>query len=93
MTKDVIRISDIDATNDFATVLKHVRAGVEIVIEHDSRPVAILRPAESPVRLLSESLRLAREHASTAILDENFGRDLEAIIESHREPLKSPEWD
>jgi len=63
------------------------------VIEHDARPVAVLRPAEPHVRLLSESLRLALEHGSTVTLDGDFGRDLEEIINSHREPLSPPAWD
>jgi hypothetical protein len=50
-------------------------------------------PAEPSLRKLSESLRLAREHASTATLDGNFAADLEAAIQSHPEPLSPPEWD
>jgi hypothetical protein len=30
---------------------------------------------------------------SHATLDEDFGKDLEDIINSHREPLNPPEWD
>jgi len=63
------------------------------VIEHDARPVVVLRPAEPHVRLLSESLRLALEHGSTVTLDGDFGRDLEEFINSHREPLSPPAWD
>jgi hypothetical protein len=44
------------------------------------------------VRWLSESLRLAKEHASTATPDEDFARDLEEVINSHREPLNPPVW-
>jgi antitoxin (DNA-binding transcriptional repressor) of toxin-antitoxin stability system len=73
--------------------MARVRAGAEVVIEQDARPVAVLRPAEPHVRLLSESLRLAREHGSTVTLDEDFERDLEEIINSHREPLNPPAWD
>lgn len=85
MAKNVIHISDAEAASDFASLLDRVRAGAEIVIEHDARPVAVVRPAEPAVRLLSESLRLAREHGSTATLDSAFGKDVEAAIESHRE--------
>jgi hypothetical protein len=46
-----------------------------------------------PKRLLSESLRLAREHGSTPTPDENFSRDVAAAIESHRKPLNPPAWD
>ena len=93
MAKHVIRISDAEAASDFASLLERVRAGAEIVIEHDARPVAVVRPAEPQVRLLSESLRLAREHGSTATLDPDFAKDVEAAIASHREPLNPPAWD
>ncbi|MGA8368164.1 MAG: type II toxin-antitoxin system Phd/YefM family antitoxin [Candidatus Acidiferrales bacterium] len=47
MAKDVIHISEAEAANDFATLLAHVRAGAEVVIENDARPVAVLRSAEA----------------------------------------------
>jgi len=93
MAKDVIHISEAEATNDFASLMARVREGAEIIIEKDARPVAVVRPAEPHVRLLSESLRLAKEHGSTATLDGDFARDLEEIINSHREPLNPPAWD
>jgi antitoxin (DNA-binding transcriptional repressor) of toxin-antitoxin stability system len=94
MAKDVIHISEKDAaTTTVATLLAHVRAGAEVIIENGARPVAVVRPAEPHVRLLSESLRLAREHGSTATLDPDFAKDVEAAVESHREPLNPPAWD
>ena len=91
--KHVIHVSETEAASDFASLMARVRAGAEVVIEHDARPVAVLRPAEPHVRLLSESLRLALEHGSTVTLDGDFGRDLEEFINSHREPLSPPAWD
>jgi prevent-host-death family protein len=93
MAKQVIRISDTEAASDFATVLARVREGAEVVIEQNARPVAVIRPAEPLVRLLSESLRLAREHGSTATLDGDFARDIEEVVNSRREPLNPPAWD
>jgi len=95
MAKNVVRISEKEAAaTDLATLLAHVRAGGEVVIESDSRPVAVLRSAETnPGRLLSESIALAEAHGSTTTLDGNFARDLEAVVKSHREPLNSPAWD
>jgi antitoxin (DNA-binding transcriptional repressor) of toxin-antitoxin stability system len=94
MAKDVIHISDAEAASEFASLLDRVRKGAEIVIEHDARPVAVLRSAEPhPGRLLSESISLAEAHGSTVTLDGDFGRDLEEIINSHREPLNPPGWD
>lgn len=89
----VIHISEEEAAKDFATLLVRVRAGAEFVIERDSQPVAVVHPAKPSVRLLSESLCLAREHGSTATLDADFAKDVEAAIESHREPLDPPAWE
>jgi antitoxin (DNA-binding transcriptional repressor) of toxin-antitoxin stability system len=93
MSKHAIRISEAEAANDFASLMARVRAGVEVVIERDAEAVAVLRPAEPNVRLLSESIRLAKERGSTATLDDAFGRDLEHVISSHGEPLSPPSWD
>ncbi len=94
MAKHIVHISEAEAASNFADVLARVRAGIEeVVIGDEVRPVAVVRPAEPHVRLLSESLRLAKEHASTATLDEDFALDLEAAINSHREPLNPPAWD
>lgn len=45
MAKDVIHVSDKEAANDFASPLARVREGAEVIIEHDARPVAVVRPA------------------------------------------------
>jgi prevent-host-death family protein len=93
MADHVFHISEEEATRNFADVLARVREGTEVVIESGKLPVAVLRPAEPHVRLLSESLRLAKEHASTVTLDPDFAEDVEAAIESHREPLDPSAWD
>ena len=97
MTKQVIRISDAEAANDFASVLERVRAGAEIVIEHDARPVAVVRPAEPRGgRLLSESIALAEAHAKELgyepTIDVDFASDLREIINS-RKPRDISAWD
>jgi antitoxin (DNA-binding transcriptional repressor) of toxin-antitoxin stability system len=89
----VIHISEADASRNFPEVLARVRAGAEIVIEDDASPAVVLRlAADRPVRLLSESLRMAKERGSACTLDGGFERDLEAAINSHPEPIESP-WD
>jgi antitoxin (DNA-binding transcriptional repressor) of toxin-antitoxin stability system len=95
MAKDVIHLSEAEATaTNVATLLAHVRAGAEVIIENDARPVAVLRSVEPhPGRLLSESIALAEAHGSTVTLDGDFAKDVEAAIESHREPLNPPAWD
>jgi antitoxin (DNA-binding transcriptional repressor) of toxin-antitoxin stability system len=94
MAKNVIHISEAEAANDFAAVLARVRAGAEIVIDgREPIVVAVYTSKPEPGRLLSESIALAEAHGSTVTLDGDFGRDLEEIINSHREPLSPPAWD
>lgn len=91
MNMATIRISEADAARDFAGLMARARLGVEIVIENDAAPAVVLRKAEPPRgRLLSESLRLAKERGSTVTLDGSFARDLEAAVSSHPEPLEDP---
>ncbi len=92
--KHVIHISEAEAASNFADVLARVRAGAEIVIEGQEPIVVAVRPSKpEPGRLLSESIALAEAHASTVTLDGDFARDLEDIVNSHREPLNPPTWD
>lgn len=98
MAKNVIHVSDKEAAGDFASLLARVREGAEVVIEHDARPVAVVRSAELfRGRLLSESIALAKAHAKELgyepTLDADFVADLEEIINSHRKPLNPPAWD
>jgi len=55
------------------------------VIEHDARPVAVVRPAETHVPVLSEISSPAREHGSTAVMDADFAKD----VEPYREPSRA----
>lgn len=86
-------ISEAEAAGDFAGLMARVRAGAEVVIETDALPAVVLRVATgNHLRQLSESLRLARERGSTATLDGGFAADLEAVVNSHPEPLECL-WD
>jgi antitoxin (DNA-binding transcriptional repressor) of toxin-antitoxin stability system len=93
MSKRVIHISESEAAaTGVPTLLASVRAGTEIVIEKDKRPVAVLHPAEPVRRTLSECISSLPED-STATIDEDFSKDVEAAVASHREPLDPPAWD
>jgi prevent-host-death family protein len=98
MSKTVIRISEADAANNLASILDRVSAGAEVIIERDSRPVAVVRPPEViRGRLLSESIALAKAHAEELgyepTLDAEFAADLEDIIKNQRKPFDPPSWD
>jgi hypothetical protein len=88
-----LHMSEADVAKDFAAVLeKVVRQGIDVVVEHDRQPVAVLRSALPPRRKISEVLALMPKN-STATMDADFARDVQAAIESHREPLEPPAWD
>ncbi|HEY6946526.1 MAG TPA: hypothetical protein VI431_15410 [Candidatus Acidoferrum sp.] len=93
MAKHVVHISEKEAaTTNVATLLAHVRAGAEVVIENGKQPVAVVHPAEPVRRTISECIALLPKD-STATIDADFAKDVAAAIESHREPLNPPAWD
>jgi antitoxin (DNA-binding transcriptional repressor) of toxin-antitoxin stability system len=97
MAKHVIHVSDREAATDFASLLARVRGGAEVVIEHDTQPVAVVRPAEAlRGHLLSESIALAETHAKELgyepTMDPDFAADLREIINS-RKPRDLSAWD
>jgi prevent-host-death family protein len=86
-----MHVSQAEALSDFAALLARVRAGMEIIIEDNSRPVAVITPAAlHPGRLLSDAITSAESRGSSATLDGNFAHDLDEIISSHREPMNPP---
>ena len=87
-----VRITQAELVRDIGAILERVERGAEIVVEKDQRTVAIINAPARPGRLLSECIALARLHGSRVTLDEDFGRDLEEIISSRRDPLQS-RWD
>ena len=87
-----LHITEAELARDLASVLDRVQAGAEVVIERDARPVAVLRAAGPRRRRLSE-IAAALSKDSTATLDAGFAADVQAFLDSHREPLNPPEWD
>lgn len=71
--------------------------GVEIVIEQEGMPVAVIRAQHESGRRIGEILREAKLRNSTVTLDVtldvDFGKDLEEIVASHEKPWKPLFWD
>lgn len=90
----VIHISRSEAETNFEGILARAASGDIIHIESDARVIARLLPGDMPEpRLLSDSLKILSDRGVNVTLDGEFGRDLEEIIRSHREPLNPPSWD
>ena len=86
-------MSEAEVARDLHAALAKVQQGVEIVIEQDHRPVAVLRAEYRSGRPITDILREAKLRNSTVTLDEDFGKDLEEIIASHQKPWNPPSWD
>jgi hypothetical protein len=86
-----IHISEAEAAEDFPGLMAKVRAGAEVIIESGHSPAVVLKSVGEPrVRLLSESLRMARVRNSIVTLDGDFGSDLEAVVAAHSAPIHDP---
>lgn len=88
----VIHVSESEAVRDLAALIARVRAGVEVIIDSGTQPVAVLHAPVTARRSLSECIKLLPED-STATIDPDFAKDVGLAIESHREPLEPPTWD
>jgi antitoxin (DNA-binding transcriptional repressor) of toxin-antitoxin stability system len=88
-----VHITEAELARDTHAVLAKVRAGVEVVVEQDHRPVAVIRTPHRSGRPISEIVRRAKERGCTVTLDPEFGKDLEAVIASHQKPWNPPPWE
>lgn len=88
-----IHISESEALRDLPSLLAHVRAGGEVVIENAAAPAVVLRVAFPTVRRTIEECVSMLSSDSTATADEDFASDVAAAVEAHREPLNPPAWD
>jgi antitoxin (DNA-binding transcriptional repressor) of toxin-antitoxin stability system len=88
-----VHITEAELARDLHSVLEKVRQGAEVIVERDHASVAVIKAPPRQGRLLSECIALAEARGSSVTLDDQFGKDLEDIIQSHREPLDASQWD
>jgi antitoxin (DNA-binding transcriptional repressor) of toxin-antitoxin stability system len=86
-----VHIPETELASNLEALMAKVRAGSEVVIESGNVPVAVLAPAPHSLSL-KERIALLPDDSS-AVMDEDFARDVAAAIEAHREPLDPPSWD
>jgi antitoxin (DNA-binding transcriptional repressor) of toxin-antitoxin stability system len=51
-------MTDNEVTSNFAAVLEKIRKGVEVIVEQDNRPVALIRSPHSPRAVCCPSVLL-----------------------------------
>ena len=96
-TLATVRITEAELASNIHAVLAQVQQGVEVIVEQDHRPVAVIKTAQGPGRKISECIALAKAHAEelgyAPVPDPDFVKDVQAAIDAHREPLNPPVWD
>jgi hypothetical protein len=93
-----VRISEAELTRDIHAVLAKVQEGVEVIVEQDHRPVAIIKMPHGPGRKISECIALAKAHEEklgyAPVPDPDFAKDVQDVIDARREPFYPPlSWD
>ncbi len=88
-----VHMTEAEVARDLHGVLAKVQQGLEVVVEQDHRPVAVIRSPLPKGRLLSECIALAEARGSAATLDEGFMKDVEEGIARHSQPWKPPAWE
>jgi hypothetical protein len=92
-----VRITEAELARDIRAVLMKVRAGIEVIVEQDHRPVAVIKSPQAPGRKISECIALAKAYEDklgyAPVPDPDFAKEVQAAINSHCEPLSPPSWD
>ena len=88
-----VRMTEAELARDLPAVLDKVRQGMQVVIERNSRPVAVLKAPLVSGRRISEVIAALDASGANAVIDEDFAGDIEEGIKSHRQPWNPPSWD
>jgi antitoxin (DNA-binding transcriptional repressor) of toxin-antitoxin stability system len=92
-----VHMTEAELARDLHAVLEKVQQGVEVVIEQDHRPVAVIKTPQGPGRSIDECIALAKAYERrlgyAPVPDPGFAKDVQAGIDAHREPLNPPSWD
>ena len=92
-----VRITEAELARDIQAVLAKVREGIEVIVEKDHRPVAVIKAPEGPGRKIGECIALAKAYEEklgyAPVPDPDFAKDVQTAIDAHREPLHPPAWD
>ena len=92
-----VHITDAELARDIHAVLAQVQEGVEVIVEQDHRPVAVIKTPQGPGRKISVCIALAKAYEEklgyAPVPDADFTKDVQAAIDAHDEPLNPPAWD
>ena len=92
-----VHMTEAEVARDLHGVLEKVQQGVEVVVEQDHRPIAVIKTPQGPGRSINECIALAKAYEErlgyAPVPDPDFAKDVQAAIDAHRDPLNPPSWD
>ena len=88
-----VRITETELARDVHAVLEKVQQGIELIVEQNHRPVAVIKTPAAPGRKISEVIAALEASGANAILDEDFAQDVKEAIQTYREPWNPPSVD
>ena len=93
-----LRLTEAELARDIHAVLARVRdEGLEVIVELDYRPVAVIRRPERPGRKLSDCIAIAKAYEENLgyapVPDADFAADVQVAVDAHCEPFTPPRWD
>ncbi|MBI3695264.1 MAG: hypothetical protein HY238_10555 [Acidobacteria bacterium] len=98
MIKDMtaLHMTEAEVVRDLKSVLEKVQQGVEVIIEKDNRPIAVIKPPQPLRRTISDCIAVAeqreKERGYAITLDPDFAADVEEIAQNRR-PWNPSSWD
>lgn len=67
-----VHVTEAELARDLHAVLEKVRRGAEVVIEEDSRAIAVLKAPQMTGRKVSEVIAALEASGANAVIDEDF---------------------
>lgn len=92
----VLHVTENDLARNAHAILEQVRAGSDVVIDQDHRPIAVIKalptahPSLADLIRLSEQREIARGYP--ILPDEDLASDIETMVAA-RKPWNPPAWD
>ena len=90
-----VHMTESEVARDLKAVLEKVQRGIEVVIEKDNQPIAVIKSPQRTPRTISDAIAIAeqreRDRGYPVTLDPDFAADVEEIVHRRR-PWNPPSW-
>ena len=92
-----VRITESELARDVHGYWKRSNKAVEVIVEQNHRPVAVIRLPKKAGRPISECIAAAKAYEEKLgyrpVPDPDFAKDVEDGIRERSQPFNPPSWD